>query len=844
MSTLVLRLDEVGAGDAPVVGGKGANLGELRRIDGVLVPDGLCVTTAAFERVVGAALGAEMARLGEPTAKDSLAAQAEALRAQIEALPLPDALITAISHELHRLGVEGAYAVRSSATVEDSASASFAGQSDTALNVVGVEAVLHALRAVWASLFTDRAVSARASCGLDPHEARMAVVIQRMLRPQASGVMFTADPVSGHRGRVCIEAVLGLGDAFVSGQAQADRFTVHGAQIIEGAVAPERSGEPTLTDAQVLGLAALGRRIEAHFGQPQDIEWCLVDDRLHVVQSRPITTLFPVPAQAEAGFHVYVSVGHQQMMTDPLRPLGLSVFQATALRPMVSAGGRLFIDLTQQLRSPVSRPMVMGALGRSDPLIQDALTSLIERGALGLDPPAEGPAAASPAPGGPPPSPPVADDPALVAALMEQDEADLVALEREIQGRSGAALIRFILEDVGRLKRSLLDPQRNAVLMAGFAASAWLNEKMFVWLGVSSAADTLSLSAPNNVTTEMGLALMEVADRIRPFPEVVRHLQTTTDEGFWRGLLTLDGGPQAHAALSGFVRRYGARCVGEIDLTRPRWAESPTAFVPLLLTNVLNALAGEAERRAERGRQAAAAMAAELVARLGQLPEGAEKAQETEAMISRLRTFTGYREHPKFSIVRRYWAYKQALLRELDSLVNAGLLGQRDDGFFLTLDELAEVIQTQSVNAALLKRRRAEHDHHQRLTPPRVLTSDGERVAGAYRRGPLPEGVLVGLPVSVGVVEGRARVLLSMGDGAIEAGDILVTPFTDPSWTPLFVHLKALITEVGGLMTHGAVIARELGVPAVVGVVGATQHIRDGQRVRVDGTQGTVELLD
>jgi phosphoenolpyruvate synthase/pyruvate phosphate dikinase len=281
--------------------------------------------------------------------------------------------------------------VRSSATAEDSPTASFAGQQDTALNVVGVEAILTQLRRAWASLFTERAVVYRQQQGLSQGPVGMAVVIQRMLRPQASGVMFTADPVSGHRGRVCVEAVLGLGDAFVSGQAQADRFTVHGAQIIEGAVAPERSGDPTLTDAQVLGLAALGRRIEAHFGQPQDIEWCLVDDRLDVVQSRPITTLFPVPAQAEAGFHVYVSVGHQQMMTDPLRPLGLSVFQATALRPMVSAGGRLFIDLTQQLRSPVSRPMVLGALGRSDPLIQDALTSLIERGALGLDPPAEGP---------------------------------------------------------------------------------------------------------------------------------------------------------------------------------------------------------------------------------------------------------------------------------------------------------------------------------------------------------------------------------------------------------------------------------------------------------------------
>ena len=839
MSMLVLRLDELGRADVALVGCKGANLGELRRLGGVLVPDGFCVTTTAFEQVVVAALGEEIDRLGEPSAKDSLAARAAALRARIEALPLPDALVAAITDELHRLGVEGATAVRSSATVEDSALASFAGQSDTALNVVGVEAVLRQLRAVWASLFTDRAVVARQQQGLDARQARMAVVIQRMLRPQAAGVMFTAHPVTGHRRRVCVEAALGLGDAFVAGQAQADRFTVQDAQVIERALVSDRA--PAITDAQVLRLAALGRRVEAHFGQPQDIEWCLVDDALHLVQSRPITTLFPAPAQADDGFHVYVSVGHQQMMTDPLRPLGLSLFQATALRPMVTAAGRLFIDVTRELRSPVSRPMVLGALGRSDPLILDALTQVIEGGELGEDPPVDG--GPPPRPGGPPPSAPIVDDPAVVRALIDQDEAELVALQHDVQGKSGAALLAFVLEDVARLKRTMLDPHRNAVLMAGFAASAWLNEKMSAWLGVQSAADTLSLSAPNNVTTEMGLALMAVADVIRPFPEVVQHLQTTTDARFWRGLLTLDGGPQAHAALAGFLARYGARCVGEIDLTRPRWAESPTAFVPLLLTNVLNAQSGDGERRAERGRQAAATLEAELLARLVQLPEGEQRAQETAAMISRLRTFTGYREHPKYNIVRRYWVYKQALLLEIVRLVSAGVLSAPDDAFFLRLDELAEVIQTQRVDAALVKHRRAEHDHHQRLAPPRVLTSNGEGVPGAYRRAQL-HGALVGLPVSVGVVEGRARVLLALGNGAIEAGDILVTPFTDPSWTPLFVHLKALITEVGGLMTHGAVIARELGVPAVVGVVGATQHIRDGQRVRVDGTLGTVELLD
>ncbi|MCK6520404.1 phosphoenolpyruvate synthase [Myxococcota bacterium] len=837
MSTLVCSLDEVGRGDLSLVGGKGANLGELRRVEGAAVPDGLCVTTAAFERVVVGALGEALTQLQAPSA-DALAA----LRARVEALALPDELVAAIVGGLRALGGEGVWAVRSSAVAEDSAAASFAGQSDTALNVVGEEAVLRALRGVWASLYTERAAVTLHQQGLPLGEARMAVVIQRMLRPQASGVMFTADPVTGHRRRVCVEAVLGLGDVFVSGRAQADRFAVRDGQLIERAIVPERVDAPALTDAQVLRLAALGRRVEAHFGSPQDIEWCFVDDTLHLVQSRPITTIFPPPAPADDNFHVYLSVGHQQMMTDPLRPLGRSFFLATALRPMVTAGGRLFVDVSRELRVPATRAAVMGAIGASDPLMGDALSVVIQRGELGPDLVVDGPT--PPRSLAPPAPPPFVDDPGLVPALIAEDEEEQRGVAAELQRRSGLDALAFIREDLVRLKQSLLEPRRGAVVMAGFGAAAWLNEKMKAWLGVTSAADTLTLSAPNNVTTEMGLALMRVADEIRPFPEVVRHLQTTTDARFWRGLLTLDGGPQVHAALAGFIARYGARCVGEIDITRPRFAESPTALTPLLLTNIQHAQPGEAERRVARGLAAAQAMEAELLTRLGALPDGEAKVAETQAMIRRLRALTGYREHPKFKIVRRYWAYKQALLAELDKLVAEGALATPDDAWFLTLDELHELIETRRPNPTQLRARRAEHSHHTRLTPPRVLTSDGESVAGAYRRGQVPEGALVGLPVSVGVVEGRARVALDLKDARVEAGDILVTTFTDPSWTPLFVHLKALVTEVGGLMTHGAVIARELGVPAVVAVVGATRQIRDGQRVRVDGTLGTVELLD
>jgi pyruvate,water dikinase len=212
-------------------------------------------------------------------------------------------------------------------------------------------------------------------------------------------------------------------------------------------------------------------------------------------------------------------------------------------------------------------------------------------------------------------------------------------------------------------------------------------------------------------------------------------------------------------------------------------------------------------------------------------------------MIDRVRTFIGYREYPKYAIVSRYFVYKQALLEEAARLVQAHVLGAEEDIFYLTFQELHEVVRTNQVDDRLIRRRQDEFRSYQALTPPRVLTSDGEVIAGAYRRDDVPAGTLVGLPVSAGTVEGRARVILDMAEADLEAGDILVTAYTDPSWTPLFVAINGLVTEVGGLMTHGAVIAREYGLPAVVGVEHATRLIRDGQRIRVHGTDGYVEIL-
>jgi rifampicin phosphotransferase len=265
--------------------------------------------------------------------------------------------------------------------------------------------------------------------------------------------------------------------------------------------------------------------------------------------------------------------------------------------------------------------------------------------------------------------------------------------------------------------------------------------------------------------------------------------------------------------------------------------------VPMLLGNIRNFEPGAAKRRFERGRREAWNKEQELLERLRALPEGDEKAAETKRMIDRVRTFAGYREYPKYGMVSRNFVYKQALLREAERLVQAGVLRDRDDIFYLRFDELQDVVRTHQVDDELIRQRKDAFRSYEALTPPRVLTSEGEGLAGSYRRDDVPAAALVGLPVSAGTVEGRARVILDVAEADLEPGDILVTAYTDPSWTPLFVAIQGLVTEVGGLMTHGAVIAREYGLPAVVGVEHATRLIRDGQRILVHGTDGYIEIL-
>ncbi len=868
----VLGLEDSGHSRAAVVGGKAAVLGELSRIEGIRVPPGLCVTTDAFQRILAEVPSIEdrldrLARL-KPDDREAIRALSAEIRRALQGVAIPEDLASAIRRALARVGEHAAYAVRSSATAEDLPSASFAGQYDSYLNVVGPGAVLEHVSRCWASLFSERAVTYRLRNGFDHRKVQMAVVVQQMVVPQAAGILFTADPVTSNRKVASVEATVGLGEALVSGLVSADVYKVRDGEILartvaakklaihaspaggteEEAIAPERQEQPALTDEHVVRLVRLGRQVEAHFGRPQDIEWCLAEGEFWIVQSRPITTLYPIPESGDRENHVYVSVGHQQMMTEAMRPLGISVWQLTAMAPMHEAGARLFVDVTQRLASPATRAGLLEVMGRGDPLIGDALQTIVERGDFLPSPPDQSP----PAPGGSPvvfgAAAEIDTDPAIVTELIERSRVSIAALKREIQTKSGPALFDSLLEAFMEHKQVLSDPLSVRAIMAGMQAAWWLNEELEAWLGEKNAADTLTLSAPGNVTSEMGLALLDVADAIRPHPHVVAFLQHVEDEGlkdeaFLDELAKLAGGREAREAIRAYLEKYGMRCGGEIDITRPRWSERPTTLVPLILDNIRNFTPGEAKRRLEQGRQAARSKEQELLERLRDLPDGERKAEETKRMIDRVRTFAGYREYPKYGIISRYFIYKQALLKEAERLVQADVLGGKEDIFYLTFHELHDVVITRRADQQLIHQRKDAFCSYQALTPPRVLTSDGEVIAGAYRRDDVPTGALIGLPVSAGTVEGRARVIKDIAQADIEAGDILVTTYTDPSWTPLFLAIKGLVTEVGGLMTHGAVIAREYGLPAVVGVEHATNLIRDGQRIRVHGTDGYIEIL-
>lgn len=880
-------------------GGKAINLIRLAAA-GLPVPAGLVITTDAYRSYVAhndltALITPDLMGLTAGDA-DQLEAASARIRAAFSAGDLPADLRAALASAVETYGGTPV-AVRSSATAEDLPELSFAGQQDTFLNVIGTDAVLAAVVDCWSSLWTARAIGYRIRAGIPHDDAAVAVVVQRMVAAEVSGVLFTADPLTGQRDKVVVDATYGLGEALVSGLVEPDHYVVgDGGQVLErtpGAKAvatvaradggvdtvPRASGGLALSDPQLVELAALGRRVEGLYGSPQDIEWAYGEGRLWLLQSRAVTSLYPLPDPSSApgdpswdGFPAWLSFGAHQGMLQPITPLGQDGLillargltrlfggqtghQVTTSVPFLRvAGDRLWVRLDHALRRPVGRRVVPIFLGIADPATAQLLTKLDDpRLAVGT------------APGQAPPVrvlrkaapffrkvasalPTMVHNPGQVRLNLEAAcnrlVTDAEARERAAaQSPAGEARLEARLDamqDSLEAAFSVLLTRFGPIMVPGA-----LTQKRLVSLGGPDALTTLR-SLDGNVTTTMDLELWRVAEVIRADSAARARFTSSDAHELAVAYTTGDLPTPVTAAIAAFLATWGMRAVGEIDLGKPRWADDPTAVMSSL--QAYAALPDDAETPAagfERGKTEAVAALDRLTATLTrQGLMGRLRAKQIAALVKRVRATFGARETPKFTIVRILGVVRSGLLASGAELVAAGRLTEPDDVLMLHVGELRAAWESDPVTLrTLVAERRAGYAREvRRRQVPRLMLGDGRTFyEGVADPG---DGSLGGSPVSPGVAEGPVRVVLSPANAGLKPGEILVCPGTDPAWTPLFLVAAGLVTEVGGMMTHGSVVAREYGIPAVVGVHDATTRLTTGMRIRLDGSAGTITILD
>ncbi len=810
-SRTVVALADIDASDIALVGGKAAALAEMIR-SGERVPDGFCITTAT----------------------DELSA---ALRRQIV-------------EAYERLGA-GAVAVRSSATAEDLPHASFAGQHETILNVRGADALIEAVRRCRDSLGSERAVAYREANDLSDTPVRMGVVVQRMVDPVAAGVLFTANPITGTRTEMVVDAVAGLGDVVVDGSVAADHYVLNGR--------PDEHAAGCLTPAQLAQLREAGHRLQQRAGWPQDIEFAFdLDGTLWLLQSRAITTLFPLPVSPRPGPRVYFEGGHMQGMLRPFTPMGMSVMQlATALyfrsigipadpyegHPgMVPIAGRMYLDLTTYVRYKAARTKLPEAMKMYGPRVATALTRVLD------DP------RFVPLPGRPfrlrrafAVTARVA--PGLVAGLVSAMARPARARKRafraaaEIQHRSHTperlSTTTERLRFAAGLQGSFMSTGMAEMLPPLYASMIARAAAIGLLRGVAteSEVDETLRGMPHNVTTEMDLALWRLAAAAGEHRDLL--LNTPPAELAARYL----GGGLPEFGLGEFLRAYGHRGAAEIDVGVPRWAEDPAP--------VFAAIAGYL--RVTDPEQAPdlrfARAAAEAVAKIEELVARARRTRPVRArlagvLLRRSRALAGLRELPKFAWLHSFAEMRRQLLAAGAELHERGLLDRADDIMFLDFREA--LAATGSGGDELRDRiatRRAEYDREmRRRSVPGLLLSDGTNPEALAPATPAADGTLVGMAAAPGIATGRARVILDPAGAHVEPGEILVAPTTDPGWTPLFMTAGGLVTETGAAMAHGPTVAREYGIPAVICVRDATQLITTGRLITVDGAAGTVTI--
>ena len=889
----------------PLAGGKGANLVRLVSA-GLPVPAGFILSTAAYQHFVEEnSLEAKIPGLlpsAQEQALEVLEESSRRIRKLFSPQKLPGSITAQLLKAYSSMG-KPPVAVRSSATAEDLPGLSFAGQQDTYLNIIDENSLLRAVADCFSSLWTARAIGYRNRNGIAHKGLSLAVVIQKMVQSEVSGVLFTANPLTGLRSQVVVDATFGLGEALVSGQVEPDHYVVDtlGNEIVSKTLGSktlairsanksgtvreknDRSNDQALSDEQILLLAALGKQIESLDGIPQDIEWGLADGMIHLLQSRPVTSIFPLPVNPNpAPLDVYISFAAVQGMLDPITPMGrnamnilIAVMGTKILRKTITpenqtvflpAGERIWIRYTPIIKNTVGRKVASIALKFVEPTILQALNNLMDDPRLqpqhkGLRVntlflliltflPMAGNALLN-----------ILSPEKRRKMIVRRGEDLLIELKQRIEHLPGGAHQR--LQQAAGLMQDYCNnylPKTFLLFVSGVASG--MASYNFLHKAACEIPDTfgdggqyskanlimeVTRGMPNNPTTHMDLDLWEVARVIRADPVAKADFELLSPEDLSQKYQRSEFSPEITKSVQGFLAKYGLRGLGEIDIGRPRWVENPTGIFESLKGYVrINdpSRAPDAVFRSgvESANQAIGILAAE--ARLRK--HGWVKSKQVRFFAGRARQLMGVRENPKFFAVRLMGLIREALLENAAELVSTGELERPDDIFFLSFKELARFASGEKYDWATMiqSRRDVFESEKKRRQVPRMILSDGRTIYEGMASQTSDSAQLTGSPVSPGRVEGFVRVVLDPRTANLQPGEILVCPGTDPSWTPLFLTAGGLIMEVGGMMTHGAVVAREYGIPAVVGVHEATTRLVTGQRISLDGSSGMIQLLD
>jgi rifampicin phosphotransferase len=879
--TLLVDLSDIDATMINVVGGKALNLG-IMSSGGLPVPGGFCVTTDAYRLVVADRLDDLMGKLADVADSDAVTAAAEEARVRVLALQIPHELQASITDHYQALGDQEPVAVRSSATAEDLAYASFAGQQDTYLNVVGTAALLDAVRRCWASLWTDRAISYRNANGIDHRSVTLAVVVQRMIDAAAAGVMFTANPVTGNRNETVIDASPGLGEAVVSGAVNPDHFVVNtldhtivtrrlgdkrlmitsasggGTEHHELA---DRSSEASLDDQQLHQLVDLGQRVQEDYGSPQDTEWALDSaGKFWLTQARPITTLYPLARTHRPGLRVLMCMSLAQGLTRPITPMGLaairligtSVTTAIKMPPaqplagppaMHMPGQRFFLDITSVLRNRLGRRVVIAVFGVMEARASAVLKQLAERSEFSIidsgDHTVLRHIAGALIRNGVPVR--------VVAGLINPELAyrGIAATERRLRrtltlpaNSTATQRLDFVQQRLGDL--FLVMPQTIAYAAGGLLTFV-MSRRLLRDVAQPGELQEVLRGLPHNITTEMDLKLWELTEEIRNDEESRRVFTDLVVPDLLQRYRQRALPPVAQRGFQAFLRRFGHRAVAEIDLGMPRWSDDPSHLLGVISNYLrLNTDDLDPVTQFKAGEQKAESMIMTLTSRVAE--HSRLRARLAGWTLRRVRQLVGLREAPKFLLIVALGVMRDHLKAVGSELAAKNVIDDVDDMFFLDLRDARRGVAGEDLRAVVADRRAAYEQELKRRHIPRLLLSDGTEPEAVAAEAVEGDGGLIGSPASTGTVTGRARVVLDPVGARLEPGEILVAPSTDPGWTPLFLTAGGLVMEMGGSNSHGAVVAREYGIPAVVGVPDATHKIETGQLITVDGAAGLVTL--